>query len=233
MMKIKVFVLSLICSVFAFAQNYYVISNDVLPVELVYFQSQIFAPDSIQLLWGTATESQNYGFDVERKTNNSGWETLGFVEGNGNSNSPKHYNFGDSSLTENSVYRYRLKQIDIVGTFKYSDTLIVNYLTDVNEEPVVAPSDFSIANAYPNPFNGGTKINYNLNRRFSVAIKVYDVRGREVADLINTVQDAGSYQVLFNPSKELSAGVYFYKLYLADEKGNLKSVTINKLVYLK
>ena len=74
----------------------------------------------IYLQWQTATEVNNYGFEIERKYSgpadviNNNWEKIGFVQGNGNSNSPKHYSFIDKNLLS-GYYSYRLKQIDYDG----------------------------------------------------------------------------------------------------------------------
>ena len=64
---------------------------------------------------------------------------------------------------------------------------------------------------YPNPFNPSTQINFVLPKKAFVELKVYDVLGRQVADLLNEVREAGSHKVLFNASY-LSSGVYLYQL---------------------
>lgn len=73
------------------------------------------------------------------------------------------------------------------------------------------PAKFDINQNYPNPFNPETKINYDLPVHSKVSIKVYDVSGKEVAELVNSVQNAGFYNVTFNASS-LSSGVYFYTI---------------------
>ena len=73
-----------------------------------------------------------------------GWEKLGFVEGNGNSNSPKDYSFTDNNAQYGS-YSYRLKQIDTDGQFEYSKIIEV----DAGN----IPDGFVLEQNYPNPFN--------------------------------------------------------------------------------
>ena len=68
--------------------------------------------DSVLLKFGTATEVSNYGFEIQRAQNNLNFQIIGFVEGNGNSNSPKHYTFSDSLVEMTGIVYYRLKQID-------------------------------------------------------------------------------------------------------------------------
>ncbi len=73
------------------------------------------------------------------------------------------------------------------------------------------PETYSLSQNYPNPFNPTTKINFAIPKQGFVSLKVYDVLGRVVKDLVNEVKTAGLYSVDFNAS-ELSSGVYFYKV---------------------
>ncbi len=69
----------------------------------------------------TATEANNYGFEVERRRvdgSTTQWLKVAFIKGSGSSNSPKEYSFTDTKLPSGR-YAYRLKQIDMGGTFKY------------------------------------------------------------------------------------------------------------------
>ena len=75
----------------------------------------------------------------------------------------------------------------------------------------VIPETYSLTQNYPNPFNPTTKINFAIPKQGFVTMKVYDVLGRVVRNLVNEVKDAGLYSVDFNAS-ELSSGVYFYKM---------------------
>ena len=191
--------------------------SDPMPVELTSFTSTI-VNNRVRLNWQTATEVNNYGFEVERASLNpseggtSGaplwgdWGAVGFVNGYGNSNSPKEYSFTDGNITA-GTYKYRLKQIDNDGTFEYSDVVEVSFST---------PGNFTLEQNYPNPFNPTTKIKYtipNVGTSFmkSVKLKVYDILGNEIATLVNQEQPAGSYVVEFNAST-LSSGVYLYRL---------------------
>lgn len=175
-------------------------SNVELPVELVSFDGSA-EKNNIKLRWSTATEVDNYGFDVERKENNS-WEKIGFVEGNGTTNSPKSYTFVDSTVISGIKYTYRLKQIDNSGDYKYSD-----------EKEIKAPAiqvSHDLAQNYPNPFNATTVINYQIDQEGPVSLKVYDVLGKEVSVLVNETKSAGKYSVSFNCT-DLASGIYIYK----------------------
>jgi len=88
------------------------------------------------------------------------------------------------------------------------------------------PTDFSLDQNYPNPFNPSTTICYQLPTQSHVALKIFDVLGREVATLVNEVKQAGTYAVQWDASG-LASGVYFYRL----EAGNFTSV--KKLLLLR
>ena len=195
-------------------------SNDAaLPVELTSFSCEQ-KDDRILLHWETATEVNNYGFEVERLVNDHGFEKVGFVEGHGNSNSPKQYIFVDKIVY--GAPQYRLKQIDTDGKFEYSETVEVE---DLSVE------SYQLTQNYPNPFNPITTIKYSIptvetHGNTFVQLVVYDILGREVAMLVNKKQKAGSYDVNFDAS-HLTSGVYFYKI-LAGE-----FVETKKLILLK
>ena len=203
------------------------ITNSPLPVELVSFNAMI-VKDNLELNWQTATEVNNYGFEVERsQTPQAGqtsnvqsetWQKIGFVNGHGNSNSRKNYSFEDKNPQAGKV-EYRLKQIDTDGKFEYSAVV---------EVTVEAPADFSLNQNYPNPFNPSTIINYELPMNSHVTLKVYDVLGKEVATLVNTMQNAGRYTLNFSTSQYgMSSGIYFYRL----NAGNYSE--LKKMVVLK
>ncbi|MEJ2193512.1 MAG: hypothetical protein P8X73_01475, partial [Ignavibacteriaceae bacterium] len=92
----------------------YLFHDNASPVELSLFIG-VLNGDHIDLRWRTETEVNNYGFYIESRTDNSKWVTIGFVEGHGNSNSPKEYNYSDADINQPGTYYYRLKQIDNDG----------------------------------------------------------------------------------------------------------------------
>ncbi len=113
------------------------INDQPLPVELSSFSVNTVEGVKAQLNWETATEVNNYGFEIERsivseedafETESYDWEKVSFVEGHGNSNSTKIYSFTDKNLVGGSKFVYRLKQIDIDGTFEYSDVVEIEVL---------------------------------------------------------------------------------------------------------
>lgn len=172
----------------------------ILPVELISFNAVVNG-NTVNLKWVTATETNNYGFDIEKSENKIDWEKIGFVNGAGNSSSTKNYSFNEKN-TKSGKYFYRLKQIDIDGTFEYSSIVEVN---------VSNPQFFSLSQNYPNPFNPSTIIKYQVSISSKVLLMVYDVSGNEVAKLVDELKEPGIYEVNFHP-KGLTSGIYFYKL---------------------
>lgn len=186
-----------------------------LPVELMSF-SATHNNGVITLLWATATEKNNYGFEIERDNGqksmgNNAWQKIGFVEGHGNSNSPKEYSFTDLP-DAGTHFNYRLKQIDTDGKFQYSKIEEVEFGT---------PTESELKQNYPNPFNPQTKIAYNLPVDGFVTLKVFDALGRDAASLVNENKKAGSYEVMFNAS-QLASGVYICKMICATYSSSIK-----------
>ena len=170
-------------------------SNYPLPVELNSFSAEA-KNNQVSLNWVTETEVNNYGFDVERcalNAENQAWETIGFVTGNGNSNSPKEYSYIDKFPTGGSKYQYRLKQIDNDGQFEYSETIEVE----------LVPTEFTLFQNYPNPFNPSTKISWQSPVDSRQVLIVYDMLGNEITTLIDEFKPAGSYEVDFQSTQSV------------------------------
>jgi hypothetical protein len=96
---------------------------------------------------------------------------------------------------------------DDFATIKYSQSP-----TSIDQIKYDLPEKYSLNQNFPNPFNPSTNISYQLPFSGQVALKIYDVLGKEVATLVNEEKPAGSYQVNWNASN-LSSGIYFYRLH--------------------
>ena len=173
-----------------------------VPVELVSFSSEVFG-GNVNLSWVTATELNNYGFQVERRNAESeAWSNIGFVNGNGSSSEMHYYSFSDQSVPVGK-YFYRLKQMDFDGNYEYSGEVEAT-VTEVLQ-------DYTLQQNYPNPFNPSTKISFSIPQSGFTTLKVFDVLGNEVANIIEGELNQGSYELQFN-SSGLSSGIYFYSL---------------------
>jgi len=104
--------------------------------------------------------------------------------------------------------------------------LLVGFSPTNVDDNIKNASSFNLKQNYPNPFNPSTTISYSLGDESDVSLKVYDIMGREVTELVNTKQPAGSYEVQFDAST-LASGMYFYKL----TAGNY--ITVKKMTLLK
>ena len=175
-----------------------------VPVELTSFTASV-SNNSVVLNWITATELNNYGFEVERsKTQDARgetWEKIGFVIGAGTTTEPHIYSFNDKLVTAGK-YLYRLKQIDNEGTFEYSNIVEVSFME---------PTEFSLEQNYPNPFNPVTTISFTVPEPGNVKLKVFDLLGQEVKTVVNEYKEAGAYSVSFDASN-LNSGMYIYKI---------------------
>jgi len=213
-----------------------VIQNYV-PVELVSF-NLLVTDNDVTLTWATTTEKNNAGFQIERSkkldARSEAWQNIEFIAGNGTTTKPHTYSYIDKNLPAGK-YQYRLKQIDLDGTFEYSKTV---------EVEILSPNEFVLEQNYPNPFNPVTKIRYSIptsplnpspyqgegHRERFVTLKIYDILGNEVATLVNEKKSAGSYEVEFNPvssSYSLASGVFFYQLKAGEY------IQTKKMIYLK
>lgn len=187
-----------------------------LPVELSGFSANV-SGNSINLQWTTASELNNYGFEVERKHGKSSWLIVGFVEGAGTTSEFRNYNFIDKDLLS-GVYAYRLKQIDLDGSFTY-------HLLS-GEVEIGIPDMFDLVQNYPNPFNPSTVINYSIASPVPVRLVVFNSIGEEVITLVSELKQPGNYTVNFNAGS-ISSGVYYYKLVAGE------FVAVKKMLFIK
>lgn len=92
------------------------------------------------------------------------------------------------------------------------------------------PQNFALEQNYPNPFNPVTNINYSLPIESKVSIKIFDVTGKEIKEIVNDLQMAGNYSVQFNAA-DLSSGTYFYKITAESDRNNFEST--KKMILIK
>ncbi len=175
-------------------------ADDPVPVELTSFTASVTGKN-VLLQWATATELNNSGFEVQRKTVDSEYEAVGFVAGSGSTTEQRDYLFNDVNVPDGN-YIYRLKQIDFNGLFDYSHEV---------EVEVNAPAEYALEQNYPNPFNPSTTINYSIGEAGLVKIAVYNLLGQQVALVVNELKEAGQHSISFNASA-LTSGAYFYTI---------------------
>ena len=192
----------------------YVLHFDgTVPVELSSFSASL-SSNSVQLKWSTATETNNLGFEIQRKSEGD-YRAIGFVDGHGTTTEVQNYSYTDLN-PERALYKYRLKQIDFDGTSEYSEEIEVEFIN---------PTKFELKQNYPNPFNPSTSISFLIPEPGLVTLKVFNIVGEEVADLINEFKEAGNYDINFS-ANNLTTGIYFAKLTAGN---NIQTIKMNLL----
>jgi hypothetical protein len=190
------------------------ITNQPLSVELISFNAEI-NEGLVILHWKTASEINNFGFEVERSQHNSDWKTIGFVKGSGSSCILKEYTYSDNFL-KYGQYTYRLKQVNTDGTFEYSEPIDVSIDKYLN---------LGIRN-YPNPFNPRTKIILELPYSSKVRLTIFNIIGQVISTIVNESLDKGIYEWNFDGSN-LPSGIYLYNLQAGE-----KSIS-NRMILMK
>lgn len=201
--------------------------NTPLPVELSMFTASVEKRNVI-LNWATVTEENNSGFDVERviisNSQQNQWTKIGYITGAGNSNEMKSYRYIDNGLTTGK-YSYRLKQIDYNGNFKYFNLQ--------SEIEIGVPKQYFLSQNYPNPFNPATKIDYDLPQDSRVSLRIYDISGKEVMNIINNEFQASGYYTMTLNASNLASGVYFYRFIAAGNVSSSNIVLTKKMLLIK
>lgn len=121
---------------------------------------------------------------------------------------------GDFDWTEVDNFQIVAEYGDMTNITFLLDNICVTSPNDPNNiinNPRPSPLNFELKQNYPNPFNPMTLISYSIPEQSTVRINVYDMMGREVANLVNEKQYPGKYNVSFNGST-LSSGVYYYRI---------------------
>lgn len=193
------------------------IDNEI-PVELTSFAAEVDRSD-VLLRWITATELNNSGFQVERKTDGADWSEISFVSGFGTTTEVSQYSYRDQSLNTGK-YTYRLKQIDFDGTYSYSSEI---------EVEVTPPNKYALYQNYPNPFNPNTVIEYSVPEPASVTLQIYSIVGELVSTYTYENVNAGYHKIEFDASN-LSSGTYVYQIIANGTTKNFSDVKKMMLV---
>ncbi len=189
--------------------------NSPMPVEMTSFSAAV-SNGIVTLNWSTATETENYGFEIERSSDNRAWNKIGFINGSGNSNSVKAYSFTDETIKEAGTYYYRLKQVDNDGSFESSEVI---------ETMVELPQDYSLEQNFPNPFNPSTNISFTIPEKTEVKLAVFNLLGELVTEIVSGNLEAGYYNYSFDATG-LTSGIYLYKLETASFSQTRKMILV-------
>ncbi|MFH1194118.1 MAG: M28 family peptidase [bacterium] len=191
--------------------------NNGTPVELLSF-SGTTNNHTITLSWSTATELNNYGFEIERSCDKKTWVNLGFVKGKSNSSEISYYDFTDAEPHLGKNF-YQLIQKDLDGSYEIFSPIEIAFQF---------PDQFILEQNYPNPYNPTTTIGFNLPEETNVNLKIYNLLGEEIALLINEKMTAGFHEVKFDANTNpIPSGIYIYRLN-AGEQLAIKKMILSK-----
>jgi hypothetical protein len=178
--------------------------SEPLPVEMAGFEGA-FTEGGVRLTWQTTSETNNAGFEVQRRAGERGsWTEVGFVESKaagGTTSEAMSYQFEDADLPYAAdKLAYRLRQVDVDGSESLSDRVTIQRTVD----------EVELLGTFPNPARAQTTVQFAVPGQQKVALKLYDVMGREVRTLARGPQEGRTeMQVALS---DLSSGIYFLRL---------------------
>ena len=128
-----------------------------------------------------------------------------------------HFGFGTANIIDSLVVFWpsglRQTFTNVSPNNFYSLTEGSSITSDVRTISTEVPNSISLKQNYPNPFNPSTKIQFTINKNSAVSLKIFDVAGKEITELINSNYNTGTYEVDFNADAyKLASGIYFYTL---------------------
>jgi len=167
-----------------------------LPVTWLHFDAQWVQPETVKLTWQTARETQNDFFEIERKVDAGNFETIGKVDGNGNSETINNYSYFDIIDNNKQSIAYRLKQTDVDGNYAYSK--IVNLNQNQNNE-----SSIEVVNPLP----GYLHLTYN-GKEEEVEIFINYLTGKTVDSFKTTLK----HENIIPFNKPLAPGIYILRI---------------------
>ena len=189
----------------------------IIPVEMLTFSATL-DEGIVRLSWTTATETRNFGFEVQRQSSKY-WNVLGVVEGSGTTTSEQTYRFTDllhDVSPDTRTLRYRLKQIDLDGQYAYSPVVEIHRTLD--------PTRFSLSH-YPTPCDDELTIRLELGTRAATSLRLYNLIGQSVMDIApNALLEQGSHSYSVGTAN-LPSGLYLLVIDLPGRRRTAK-VTI-------
>ena len=194
--------------------------SEPLPVEMSGFEGTTVEENRVRLTWQTTSETNNAGFEVQRRAGEQGsWTEVGFVESKaagGTTSEAMSYQFEDADLPYAAdMVEYRLRQVDVDGSESLSDRVTIQRTVD----------EVELLGTFPNPARTQTTVQFAVPGQQKVALELYDVLGRRVQTLVNEERE-GRQSMRVNAA-ELPSGVYFLRL-KAEEQVKTQQMTVVK-----
>ena len=205
---------------------------NVLPVVLSHF-GLTENDRGVLVSWTTGSETENLGFIIERKTETTEWTEIASYKtddallGQGSVEYVTDYEYLDRFVEAGQAYEYRLADVDYNGVVTYNGVRSIT----VEITPLLAqvPDEFTVRDAYPNPFNPSTTIEYALPQdsdNTAVQLQIYDIAGKLVNTLVNEKQTSGWHRVVWHGTDQFGrpvpTGVYLSKVSFGSENKTIK-----------
>ncbi len=174
--------------------------DELLPVELLFFEAHRLDKQQVQLNWATESELNNQGFDIERMLDTeTEFRQINWVDGTGTSTSVVNYSMNDLNPHQGISY-YRLKQIDFDGSYAYSPIRAVDGRKATNNSTI---------QIYPVPTDDHLMIDFSNweNSNASAVLKIVDVHGRIL--LLKEIEMQQNDLIRIDEVRDFPSGAYF------------------------
>jgi hypothetical protein len=187
-----------------------------LPVQMSQFTAMYTPKEGVELAWTTQSETNCAGFHIQRAAEREGdyaTITTALIPGQGNTSAPTEYTYTDMNVAPEQTYWYR---IQVVSTDQEGVAKDFYGPLRVETVPMAIPQTLLLAPNYPNPFNPGTSIYFEIPEQSNVSLVIYNLLGKEVRTLVNEEREAQPYYETWdgkdNRGRDVEAGIYFYRL---------------------
>ncbi len=202
----------------------FAVGNTPLPIQLASLTAAPAGGSSVTLVWKTASETNNYGFYVERSADKkAGFGAVSsLIPGHGTSTTGFSYEYADKGVPAGNQY-YRLKQVDLDNAVHYSDAVMLSTTGVAESAPIV----FVLSQNYPNPFNPSTQFRFSVAKTGFTTLVIYNAIGQEVSRIFSGVTESGKFYTARLDGTGLASGVYFARLQSGIES-QMKKIVLMK-----
>ncbi len=201
--------------------------NSPLPINLLSFNAKKSSDNkSAELVWSTASEANSSYFGIERSTDKINWKTIGNVNAAGNSQIVLNYQYLDKNVNlgsqANAIIYYRLKMVDLDGTFEYSPIESVNF---ENGRDVVAEDNTFLV--YPNPATEGIHVEWSSSLVDQpTQLEFYDISGKLVH--VEKVGDQTNEQYVDFTKANIQSGLCLMRVMSGDKPIQYKQIVVGQ-----
>jgi len=197
-------------------------ADSPLPITMNFFEAVLINGDVV-ITWITESELNNCMFNLYRKEHGKAEEIIATVAGQGSTAVSSTYGFTDNEILQGKTYTYRLESVSC-GGFHETEGRFVIFV------PVIY--GIALYQNYPNPANPTTTIGFKIDELSHVELFVYDLKGSQIASVINKRMGAGEHKAGIDCSN-IASGTYFYILKVHNLRTNSIRMLTKKMVVLK